>query len=61
MTTTDDADKFEQRWKNHINDLERLKSSLPPEEWDPIDEAIDNLDDVVEEAADRFRDDDDAT
>lgn len=58
MTTTDDPDVFRRRWTEHINELERLKFSLPPEHFDDVDEAKEILEEKIGIAADNFEEDD---
>lgn len=57
---TDDSltdDEFKERWKNHIGDLVRLKHNLDQDEWDRVDDVIDEAEDLVDEAAENRGDD----
>ncbi|AGC34362.1 hypothetical protein M193_gp078 [Halorubrum tailed phage 7] len=54
MTTTDDPEVFRERWHDHVDDLEGLKQTLHPDDWDELDEAIDSLHDIVDDAADDY-------
>ncbi|UBF22462.1 hypothetical protein HCTV-15_gp95 [Haloarcula virus HCTV-15] len=54
MTTTDDPEVFRERWHDHVDNLEGLKQTLHPDDWDELDEAIDSLHDIVDDAADDY-------
>ena len=56
MTTTDDPVKFRNRWHGYVNDLELLKQTLHPDDWDELEEAMDTLHDIIDDAADDFED-----
>lgn len=56
MTTTDDPAKFRNRWHGYVNDLELLKQTLHPDDWDELEEAMDTLHDIIDDAADDFED-----
>lgn len=59
MPNVDDPDEFEARWKAHVDDLPRLHHTLPEEEVERLVDAIDELNELVEIAADEMRDADD--
>lgn len=59
MTMTDDPDKFQSRWEDHIKQLDRLKLAVPASELDRVDEAQENLQEIVELAAENVFDDED--
>ena len=54
MTTTNDPEIYRERWAGHIKQLEMLKFSLDPDRWTALDEAMERLADLVDEAAEEF-------
>lgn len=57
MTTTDDPEEFERRWKSHINELEKLKPSTEDfDDFARIDEIKEELDEIVERVARNIND-----
>lgn len=48
MNTTDDPEVFRDRWNKHLRQLERLKQVLPPEYFDDLDEAREQLEVLVD-------------
>lgn len=57
MTTTDDPEVFRRRWHNHIEQIENLKQTLDPDRFDELDESLDEIHDLVDDAADSYGDD----
>lgn len=57
MTITDDPSEFRSRWHEHVNQLDGLKHTLHPDDWDELDDAIDALHDVVDDATDQYEKD----
>lgn len=58
MVSTDDPEVFRERWHSYIDDMERLKQTLHPDRWDELDEPLEDLHDLVDEAADEWEEDD---
>lgn len=58
MPTTEDTELFESRWNDHIGELRKLGMSLPAEQIPELNEKIEELEDLVEVAADNMDDDD---
>lgn len=54
MTTTDDLELFESRWNEHIDELRKLGMSLPAEDIPELNEKIEELEDLVEVAAENM-------
>jgi hypothetical protein len=54
MTTTDDPEEFRDAWHYEVNEFENLKQTLHPNDWDELDETLDDLHDIVDKAADQF-------
>lgn len=52
MTTTNDPERFREAWHNHIEELENLKMTMHPSDFDELDECLDQLHDLVDDAAD---------
>lgn len=59
MNTTEDPEEFRSRWHSYIEEIEKLKSTLHPDDWDELDEAMDNLHDIVDDAADDYQEEKD--
>lgn len=57
MPQTNDADEFRQRWNDHVDELNKLKHSLPVEQFDEFDIAVADLRDFIDNAADELEDD----
>lgn len=51
MTTTDDPEVFAERWHEYIENMGVLEMELPEEQFNELDEALDALHDLVDEAA----------
>lgn len=51
MASTDDPEKFKKRWNSHIKQLERLKLSVPASEMERVEEAQEELREIVALAA----------
>lgn len=58
MPTTNDADKFESRWNDHIAELRKIGLSLPAQDIPELNQNIENLEDLVETAASEVGGDD---
>jgi hypothetical protein len=56
MSSTDDPEKFKKRWNSHIDQLNRLKLSVPADEWERLTDAQKELKKLVEEAAENAPD-----
>jgi predicted HAD superfamily Cof-like phosphohydrolase len=52
MPTTNDPELFRDRWHSHVEEIEALKMSLDPEDFDELEEHLDGLHDLVDDAAD---------
>lgn len=59
MPTTDDEELFESRWNEHIEELRKIGLSLPAEHIPKLNETIDDLEELVEVAADNVGDNND--
>lgn len=57
MTTTEDPDQFRRRWHNHLEEVQKLKMTLHPDDFEEVDEALETLHDLVDDAADELGDD----
>jgi hypothetical protein len=57
MTTTNDPELFRERWHDEVEKFEGLKHTLHPDDWDELDETLDDLHDIVDDAADQFEED----
>lgn len=57
MTTTTDTAEFERKWNDHIDELEKLKHSLPPEKFDELDQHTWELKELVQDAKEYVGDD----
>jgi hypothetical protein len=57
MTVTDDPDEFESRWKGEVDQFNLLWNSLPAGKLEDLQDAQDDLRELIEEAADSFRED----
>lgn len=57
MPTTEDAELFEERWNEHIKELNKIGFSLPPEKISELRETISDLEELVEIAAEDVGDD----
>lgn len=51
MPTTDDPDTFRKRWNSHIDELESLKLSLPPDRFEDVDVVIEEAKELVDAGA----------
>lgn len=51
-TTADNAEEFKNAWDGHINQLYKLGQSIPDEELEDFMEAVENVEDFVDVAAD---------
>lgn len=58
MPTTEDTELFAERWNEHINELNKIGFSLPPEKIPELRDALEDLEDLVEVAAENMDDDD---
>lgn len=56
MPTTEDTELFEDRWKEHTNELQKLGLSLPPERISDLQDRIEELDELIEVAAENMED-----
>jgi hypothetical protein len=56
MPTTDDPELFRERWHDHVEELENLKHTLDPSRWDELQETLDDVHDLVDDAADDYGD-----
>lgn len=57
MTTTDNPDRYERVWKEHIEELDKIKLSLSDiDDIERIDEIQDELNQLVETVAGEFDD-----
>lgn len=43
MTKTSDPDEFERKWNSYVEDLEGIKSNLPQQRYEELDELIEEL------------------
>lgn len=59
MSTTEDPEEFRNRWHNHIEEIEALKHTLHPNQFEELDEALDKVHDLVDDAADEFEEEND--
>lgn len=50
-TTADDVEEFKRRWNSHVDDIQRLGMSLPPEKISEMREVQEDLRELVEAAA----------
>lgn len=50
-----DPDTFEKRWKNHANELGRLRASASGDRFERIGEIQEELEEIIEGVADEFR------
>lgn len=57
MTTTDDPERYEEAWKDHVDELTSIGWNLPPEDLDRLEELQDEMKDLVETARENFEDD----
>lgn len=51
MATTNDPEHFTRRWDAHIDELDSLKHSLHPDEWDELEECQETLKRLTRKAA----------
>lgn len=54
MTTTDDPEVFAERWHNHVEEIENLKMTLHFDQFSELDEALDAIHDLVDDAAEEM-------
>lgn len=54
MPSTDDPEEFRERWHSHVEELELLKHTLHPDDWDGLEDAMNALHDIVDDAADDY-------
>lgn len=50
MPTTDDTELYAERWNEHIDDLRKIGMSLPPEKISELNENIEDLERLVDDA-----------
>jgi len=50
-----DPEKFEQRWKSHVNELERLRLSASGEDFERIGEIEDELNEIITSIAEEHK------
>lgn len=51
MNSTNNPEVFAERWHEYIENMEVLEMELPEEQFNELDEALDTLHDLVDEAA----------
>lgn len=49
MPTATDPEHFRERWYSHIDELQKLKQSLPVEQFDDVDAVIEDAKELVED------------
>lgn len=54
MRTADKPEYFREAWHNEIEQFERLKQTLDVDRWDELDEATEQLRELVNDAAEEF-------
>jgi len=55
MTPT--PEEFREKWHDYIEELERMKPVIDPDDLDELEETIDNLHSIVDDAARDFQGD----
>lgn len=53
MTTQIPDEEFRRRWQQHVGDLRRLRSMLTDEQTEVLEDTLDQLETIVDTAADR--------
>lgn len=51
MTSTNDPEVFKRRWHEHVRELEKLKMSLHTDQFEELDEALGEVHDLIDDAA----------
>jgi len=54
MTSNIEPDEFQQKWKTHTQELIRLKSNLPRDRWDEVNDLQKQIDDLVQDASENI-------
>lgn len=51
MPSTNDPNIFRNKWHSYIETTEDLKNTLHPDQWNELDETLDELHDLINDAA----------